>query len=57
MEASSSNGATNGETSTQGSAAVDLEEAQRLFDDGCEFMHNEAFEDAAECFSKALEIR
>lgn len=28
-----------------------------MFDDGCEFIHNEAFEDAAECFSKALKIR
>jgi len=37
--------------------AGELEEAQRLYDDGCEFSRNEAFDDAAECFSKALEIR
>lgn len=59
MEASTSNGGAveNGEVSMQASAAVELEEAQRLYDDGCEFSRNEAFDDAAECFSKALEIR
>lgn len=58
MEASTSGGgAENGVASMQASADVELEEAQRLYDDGCEFSRNEAFDDAAECFSKALEIR
>lgn len=57
MEAGTSSGAGNGDAAMHGSPAVELEEAQRLFDDGCEFMRNEAFDDAAECFSKALEIR
>jgi hypothetical protein len=59
MEAGTSSGAGNGDASTtmHASPAVELEEALRLFEDGCEFMRNEAFDDAAECFSKALEIR
>ena len=59
MEAGTSSGAAHdGDAAMHGSsAAEELADAQRLFDDGCEFMHNEAFDDAAEYFSKALEIR
>ena len=38
-------------------AAMEIAEAQRLFDDGCDFMRNESFDDAAQCFSQALEYR
>ena len=57
MEAGTSSGSGAGNGEAAALAAQELPEAQRLFDDGCEFMRNEAFDDAAECFSKALEIR
>lgn len=57
-EASTSGEVLMEQASASGAAtAGELEEAQRLYDDGCEFSRNEAFDDAAECFSKALEIR